>query len=220
MIRKLLFLVFAGIIVMPVMSQQIEVKESNRKIGKSSQPVLVTTIYKAEVKSVEKGWKKLVKEFNPEDFKSKKEMFADNAMISRLSDNVVDVYAVAEKLGEDVEFYVAVDLGGVYLNSTQASKVEIMRSIVKEFALDMTNEAFQSLIDNQQKVFEKVQREIENKTSDKEHLQKEIVSYQEKIESSNDEIEKITKEIENQRQLLEKEQKKLEEIKKEALKVK
>jgi HAMP domain-containing protein len=220
MIRKLLFLVFAGIIVMPAMSQQIKVKEANRKIAKSNQPVLVATIYKADVKSVEKGWKKVVKEFNPEDFKSKKEMFADNAVIPSLSDNVVDIYAVAKKDGENVEFYVGVDLGGVFLNSSQGSKVEIMRSIVKEFVVNMTNEAYQSLVENQQKELEKVQREIESQTSDKEHLQKEIVSYQEKIENNNDEIGKITKELENQSQLLEKAQKKLEEIKKEASKVK
>ena len=220
MTKKSLLGLFAGLIAFSATAQNIDVLETSYKFDKSSRPALMVTIPMTDENTVEKEWKRFIKDYDPEDFKSKKEMLADNATISRVSENTIDIYATAEGKGDQVTLYVSVDLGGVFLSSTHGEKLEAMKKIVREFAIQVIQEAYNEKIKEQEKIVGDVSKEVERATSNKEHLQKENEAYEEKIENNKIEIENLGKTIEEQGKVLSEEQKKLEEIKKEASKIK
>lgn len=219
MLRKSILCLFAGVLSFGGMAKEIEVSETSYKFDKSNRPALMVSISMVDESTVEKAWKHFIKEYDPEDFDGGSEMFADNATISRVSDNTVDVYASVEEKGDDIILYVAVDLGGAYLSSSHGRKHEAMRGIIHDFALELLEDAYKEKVQAQEKIIGKVEKSIKRSNHEKEHLNKEINSYQEKIEENTLEIEELDKTLKQQEQELVQEQKKLEEIKKEASKI-
>ncbi len=220
MMKKILLSLFVIATAFSAKAQTIEVLESSKKFDKTSRPAIMVTIPMADDKMVEKEWKRFIKDYNPEDFKSKKEMLADNATIPRISENTIDVYATTETNKESVTLYVSVDLGGAFLNATHGDKFIAMKGLIRDFAISIVEEIYNEKIKEQEKAVEDVSKDVEKATDDKEHLAKEIEIYEEKIENNKLEIEKLTQTIEEQGKVLSEEQKKLEEIKKEASKIK
>jgi DNA repair exonuclease SbcCD ATPase subunit len=220
MLRKLLFSFIAAALIMPATAQTLEVTESSCEIDKTSRPALMVEIPYTDEKSVEKAWKKLMKDYNPDKFKSRKEMFADNAMIKRLSENTVDVYAKTDGKKDIVTLYVAVDLGGTFLSSSEGDKLQVMKGIVNDFAFELVQDVYEDKIEAQEKMLKNLEKQVKSSEDNKKHLEKEVKSYQEKIEDNELEIEKLTKTIEDQSKKLKEEQKVLDEIKKEAAKIK
>lgn len=220
MLRNLLLSTIIIVFTIPTMAQKLEVTETNSKFDKTSRSALMVEIPYTDQKTVEKEWKKLMKDYNPEKFKSRKEMFADNATIDRLSENTVDVYAKVDEKKDIVTLFVAVDLGGAFLSSSDGDKIQVMKGIVRDFAIKLVKEIYDEKIKEQEKNVEDVEKEVEGAKDNKAHLEKEIESYKQKIEDNELEIEKLTKTIEDQSKTLEDEQKVLDEIKKEAAKIK
>ncbi|MDA3910372.1 MAG: hypothetical protein PF448_03315 [Bacteroidales bacterium] len=220
MLRNLLLSLIIIVLTIPAMAQKLEVTETNSKFDKTSRPALMVEIPYADQSNVEKEWKKLMKDYNPEKFKSRKEMFADNATIDRLSENTVDVYAKVDEKKDIVTLFVAVDLGGAFLSSSDGDKMQVMKGIVRDFAVNFVKNVYDEKIKEQGKNVEDLQKELKNTKDNKDHLEKEIESYQEKIENNKLEIENLTKSIEDQNKKLKDEEKVLDEIKKEASKIK
>jgi len=220
MLRNLLLSIIFIVFTIPTMAQKLEVTETNSKFDKTSRPALMVEIPYADQKTVEKEWKKLMKNYNPDKFKSRKEMFADNATIDRLSENTVDVYAKADEKKDIVTLFVAVDLGGAFLSSSDGDKIQVMKGIVRDFAINLVKEVYDDKIKEQEKNVSNIEKEFKSAEDNKKHLEKEIKSYKEKIEDNELEVEKLSKTIEDQSKKLKEEQKVLDEIKKEAAKIK
>jgi chromosome segregation ATPase len=220
MLRNLLLSTIIIVFTIPTMAQKLEVTETNSKFDKTSRPALMVEIPYTDQSTVEKEWKKLMKDYNPEKFKSRKEMFADNATIDRLSENTVDVYAKVDEKKDIVTLFVAVDLGGAFLSSSDGDKIQVMKGIVRDFAIKLVKEIYDEKIKEQEKNVEDIEKEVEGAKDNKAHLEKEIESYKQKIEDNELEIEKLSKTIETQGEKLKDEQKVLDEIKKEAAKIK
>ncbi|MEA3448413.1 MAG: hypothetical protein U9Q98_08210 [Bacteroidota bacterium] len=202
-----------------LMAQKIQVKEDKKRINGSKREVLYVEIPKVEGKAVEKAWEDLMKDYDAEKVKSRKEIFADNAHITSVADQVVDVYAKIDEKNELVEFFVAVDLGGAYMGSDHPAEQSAMKSIVQNFAQQVAKEAFEELKEEKAEMVEDIEKEIESIQKDKEHLEKKNEKYQEKIEDNLEEIEKLKKELEEQNKLLEEAQKEVKEVKKNASKI-
>src|SRR3989339_812829 len=86
--------------------RKIVVSEKNFSFVSGNQNSLVVNIYEADEDLILKQWKKLMKDYDAK-VSSKKEVFADNALIKNLSPNTVDVYAVTEK-NQDGDFNLVV----------------------------------------------------------------------------------------------------------------
>ncbi|MEA1873345.1 MAG: hypothetical protein U9N51_02810 [Bacteroidota bacterium] len=220
MLRNLLLSMIIIVFTIPTMAQKFKVTETNSKFDKTSRPALMVEIPYADEKMVEKSWKKLVKNYNPEKIKRHKEIFADNATINRLSENTIDIYAKTDEKKNIVTLFVAVDLGGTFLSSSDGDKIQIMKGIVRDFAINLVKEIYDEKIKEQEKNVKNVEKEVKSAKDNKAHLEKEIKSYQEKIENNELEIKNLSKTIEDQGEKLKAEQKVLDEIKKEARKIK
>ncbi len=202
-----------------LMAQKIKVNEDKKRINGSKREVLSVEIPNVEDKDVEKAWKNLMKDYDAEKVKSRKEVFADNALIPSVSNNTIDVYARAEENKSNVEFYVAVDLGGAYMGSDHPEEKSAMKSIIESFAVRLAKEAYEEIQEGRADAVEDIQKEIESLNKNKEHLQKKNEKYQEKIEDNLEEIQELEKDLEKQKELLEEAQNKLKEVKKDASKV-
>ena len=160
----------------------IEVRESNKELGGAMHNALLVTIYEAEKNDIEKAWKNKMKKYDAK-VSSKKEIFADNAVINELGNNTIDLYAAIQEDGDKKHtLMVAIDLGGAYLSSTtHSSQYTAMKNILYGFAVNLTKEA----IAGQAKAAEKVLAGLENDQKDliksKENLQEDIADYKQKI---------------------------------------
>ncbi|MGC9332119.1 MAG: hypothetical protein ACP5DZ_09640 [Bacteroidales bacterium] len=203
--RILTILLLCLITVSSLMAQNTKVKEDKKRINGSKREVLYVVIPNAEDKDVEKAWKDIMKNYNAEKVKGRKEIFADNAMITSVADHAVDVYARVDKKDNLVEFYIAVDLGGAYMGSDHPAEQRAMKTIVQNFAQQVAKEAFEKLREEKAKMVKDLEKE-------KKHLEKKNEQYQGKIEDNLKEIENLKKELEKQNKLLEEAQKNLKQM--------
>lgn len=169
--------------------KNIEVDETNATFDNGKHNALKVTIYGSEQKNVEKEWKSLMKDFDAK-VSTKKTIFADNATIKELSDNTIDVYATTETTKDnDVILYVAFDLGGAYLSSSEhGDKYNIAKKIVYKFAVDVTKNALKNKIDDAQKILSTKQKEQKNLEKENKNLNNDIEDYNNKIKKAKDEI--------------------------------
>lgn len=173
-----------------LVAQKITVKESTETVGGSSHNCLVASIYDAKPDAIEKAWKSKMKSYDAK-VSSKKDIFADNAMIKEMSGNdPIDIYARIEKVSDtESKLIVGFDLGGAWLNSKDhAEKYKIAEKIVREFALSMTKEAAADLRKAAQKKLDNLkddQASLEKKNKD---LNADIEDYKNKIKKAEEDL--------------------------------
>ena len=178
-------------------SQKTKVEESNEKIADGKNNALVVWIKEANAKTVAKEWASLMKK-NKAKVKSKKEIFADDAVLSSISANTIDVYAYAEQKKADVKFVVAFDLGGAFLNSKDhGSQYKTAEAMVSDFAIEISKQNVQGLISAEQKNISAIEKKKKSLEKDNSKMAKEIQKYQKSIESNENKIKKNENEITN-----------------------
>jgi acid phosphatase class B len=188
--KNLSILVFVIICKLSLSAQEITVKEKNEKIAGANNPVLTVLIYEADLSTVEKSWKSLMKDYKAK-VSDKAEIFADNAVISDISANTIDVYAIVEKYDKGIiRLIVAIDLKGVFLSSSTHSKeYKAAEKIIKQFAVNTSKNAVEAELE---KAKDK-QKELENNISclikKNEKLHKQIEEYKNKITEAEKDIE-------------------------------
>lgn len=203
-------------------SQSIKLVEVSADFDNGRSNAIETTISKSDTKTVEKEWSKLMKDYNAK-VSSKKEIFADDALIKTISDNTIDVYAIVkqERKSEDVQLVVAFDLGGAYLSSSQhPAQYDAAVKIIQDFAVKIITDSYNEMISNQEKELDKIVKERDRVKKDKEYLENQNVDYLEKIEKNKQDIEAKEKELIEKDSEIEEKNKEIEEIKKEAKKIK
>ncbi|MFH0864630.1 MAG: hypothetical protein V1904_00440 [Bacteroidota bacterium] len=201
-------------------AQEIKVKEDKENIADAKNSVLTVIIYEADDSYVEKAWKNLMKEYNAK-VSGKSEIFADDATITEMSTNTIDVYAYTKKDDEGVKLVVGFDLGGAFVSSsTHSYEFKAAEKIVKQFAVDASRKAVEEKLEDAMEKQKELEDELSGlkKKNDKSH--KDIEEYKQKITDAEEDIiinekdqETKTKEIEEQTKAVEKVQKKLDDIK-------
>lgn len=199
--------------VFPSFSQtEINVMEASESFESGSHNSLTVLIPQASIDDVEKGWKKILKDFSPDKISVKKEIFADNATIKEISANTMDIYAKAVQEEETVvKLIVAFDLGGAFLSSSQhGAQYDAAKKIVYNFAVQTTKEALKGLQKEAEKVLKEKEKEKEDLVDENESLHKNIEDYKKKIEEAEKDIEENVKlqetkqkEIEDQKIVIE-----------------
>ncbi|HNW98880.1 MAG TPA: hypothetical protein PKK00_10765 [Bacteroidales bacterium] len=201
-------------------AQEIKVKEEKEKIAEGTNPVLTVMIYEADESMVEKSWKELMKDYNAK-VSNKSEIFADNASITDMSQNTVDVYAYTKKEDDGIKLIVAFDLGGAFVSSsTHSSAYNVAEKIVKKFAVDVSKKAIQKKVDAALAKQKDLEDELASLKKKNEKLHGDIEDYKKKITEAESDIsdnEKAqvekTKEIEDQTKAVKEVQEKLDDVK-------
>jgi len=185
-------------------AQKIKVQESREKIGDGSNNAMVVIIYGADDKDVERAWKDLVKKYKPEKVFKKGDVVADNATISSISLNTMDIYARAEKDGENAKFIVGFDLGGVFLSkSMHSSEYKTAERIVYDFAIDQAIKAVEAELKEAEKEQNKMGKDMDKLVKDNEKLHSNIEKWTDQIEQAKKDIETNVKDQENKKKEIE-----------------
>jgi hypothetical protein len=203
-----------------VSAQKIEVKESKEDLGGGKNSALTVIIPDADASDVEKAWKSLMKDYDAK-MSNKDGIFADNAAITDISVNTVDVYASTEKKDDGIKLMVAFDLGGAFISeSTHSTEYKAAEKIVEKFATEMAKKAVQKKLDDAADKQKELENNLASLVKKKEKLEKDIEDYKKKITSAEEDIvlnksdqEKAAKLIEEQKKAVEVIQKKLDDIK-------
>lgn len=218
--KKIFFVVFLFAFCHYAKAQEIKVKEDKESIAEGKNPVLTVVIYEADESSVEKAWKSLMKDYGAK-VSMKSEIFADNATITDISANTVDVYAYTKKEDDGVKLVVAFDLGGAFVSSsTHSTEYKAAEKIIEKFAIDVSKEAVQDKLDDEKDKQKELESDLADLKKKNEKLHKDIEEYNQKIKDAEEDIitnekdqEAKTKEIEEQTKVVEAAQKKLDDIK-------
>ncbi|OFX22349.1 MAG: hypothetical protein A2033_09810 [Bacteroidetes bacterium GWA2_31_9] len=194
--------------------KKITIDERTKSFADGSHNALIVNIYEADEDLILKEWKRLMKDYKAK-VSSKKETFADDAMIKNLSPNTVDIYAFAEKNSDgDFNLVVAFDLGGAYLSSSQHSdKYRTAEKILHEFAVNTAKEAIKDQLKDEEHNLSRMEKDQQSFERDKENLLKNIEDYKQKIIKAEDDIKTNEKNQETKKEEISKQQKFITEIK-------
>ncbi len=220
-VNSLLFCTLLLISTNLLSQKEIKVKETKTNIANGNNNALSVIIYEADEKQVEKAWKKLMKDYKGK-ISVKKEIFADDARISDISANTIDIYAKIEKTKDgDIELFAAFDLGGAFLSSSKHSdKFKSSKKILKNFGITTAKEAIMTQLKEAEKIMKKLENDKKSLIKENEDLNKKIEDWKKDIEKAREDIkineknqEDKTKEIEEQAKVLEEIQQKEKSIK-------
>jgi len=216
---KSLVIILAAILTIPFYAssqRKIEVDETSHSFKNGSQRALKVKIYETDLKTVSKEWEDLMRDYKGKTSGNKEEVFADNVTIKDFNNNSTsDVYAAFEDAGEGNTFlYVAVDLGGAYMNpSDHKEAVKIMKKIIFDFAKEVSENTVKEQIKDAEKLFSGLESDQKKLVNENEGLHKDIENYNEKIKKAEEEIKTNLTNQEAKKKELEAQQKVLESLK-------
>jgi hypothetical protein len=166
-------------------AQKISVNESNEKFSTGQHNAATTTIMEADLNTVIKEWKKVLKDFKNEKVKDdNNEVFGDNILIKDWGNNTADFYTKFEENKKDktIKMSTAVDLGGTYLKAgEQSDKFKYVEKMTKEFAIKMTKEPIEDRLKDADKIVSKQEDKQKDLEKDNKDLHQDIVDYNTKI---------------------------------------
>ncbi len=163
---------------------EYDITETKTAISTGTHHAFVIDIPKADIKSVEKQWIKLMKKKKAKPVGDLNETIALNAKFKEISKETINVYAVFTVKGDGVSLTSLYDLGGSdgYLNSTDhPNKAKTITNMLNVFARQFAADAIKDDIKihkQELKDFNKEAKKLE-KTSKK--LQDKLVELQKMV---------------------------------------
>lgn len=190
--KKILLTISIALYIITMHAQRkIDVDETSYSFKTGKQFALKTVVFEADPKFVSNEWEDLMKNFKGKVSGNKEEVFADNIMAKEFNDNnPCDVYAhfVQNSEGNTI-VYVAVDLGGAYMNaSDHSSKVSDLKKILYNFAKTSSENKVKDMIKDASKVLSTLESDQKKLVTENENLHKDIEKYKEKIVKAEDDI--------------------------------
>ena len=154
-----------------------------------------------------------MKGYEPEKIKGGGEIMADNAKISSISSNTIDIYAKVSQSGDDVELVVGFDLGGTFLDGS-ASGSTTAKNMVYDFAVKMTTQGIEKEVAAAAKVLASQEKELEKLVKANDRLHQNIERWNKEIEQATADIEQAEKDLETNKKDQESAQKGIEDQRK------
>ena len=183
--KKVVSGLFAIFFACTLQAGTIKVIEGNSKIAGSRNNVLTVVIYETDFDEVIKAWKKKMKSTKVKVKTSKGEVFADNAVIKKLGDHPMDIYARTEKILGGSKLIVGVNLGGAFLNSKDhKEKYDAFAKFVEEFAENQIRASIIEQVKDAEKELNSSIIKQKNLVKNKERLKNKIVGYKNDIKEA------------------------------------
>lgn len=168
-----------------------EIKMEDRAMSKGQQNAYTVMLASSNKKDVEKAWSKYMKEYKGKTKKQKKtnEYLTDNAQISTMSDNTVDVYAQLQELGNETQMSVWFDLGGAFVNAeTHPEASATANNILTGFARSIQKKNIEEQLKVEEKAEKKIGDELKKNEKELKNLEKDIENYKKKIKEAEAQI--------------------------------
>ncbi len=173
-----------------------QVSEGMKPMSRGNNNALTVSLSGVSVNEAEKIWKKYVDKYDGRDKwnKKAKELFIDNASISTIGDNTVDLYSKAETMGDGVLFSVWFDLGGAYLSSiAHADKYVAASEVLSGYYREVEKYKTEQKLDNEENKLKDLTGNMKDLARDKESYEKDIKKAEEKINDLRARIEQNNK---------------------------
>ena len=193
---KSILTAIAALSITAVSAQKVKVEITSKNIGGGRHDAFVVVIYQSSESSVKKEWKALMKQYMPEKIKSGGEILADNAKISSISTNTIDIYAKASKSGDDVELVVGFDLGGAFVDASHSGS-KTAENIVYDFAVKLTTKGIEAEVKASEKILVAKGKELEKLVKANDRLHQNIDKYKNEIEAAKDNIKQAEDDLVN-----------------------
>ena len=154
----------------------------------------IIPIYESSIHDVEKDWKKLMKDWHGKVDEKKHEFFADDATFKNMGENSFDTYAYCKEKDGHIDFVVAVDLGGAFLNYNQhKNKADAFKKELVSFAKNASINGLNNKIKKEKHVQGQMQKDLEHLLKQKDKLNSDIESWKKEIEKAENDIQKNIK---------------------------
>jgi hypothetical protein len=198
-----------------VLSQyNFELKESEYNFAKGKHHGFSIPIFESTINHIEKDWKKLMKQWHGKVDGKKHEYFTDNASLKAIGENVFDTYAYCKKGSDNIEFIVAVDLGGAFLNDKQhSSKAKAFKKELISFAKESSKNGLDIKIKEQTEKEQQFSKQLDHLIKQQEKLTENIESWKAEIEKAENEILNNNKEQEAKKNEVDEQSQVLEQLK-------
>ncbi|MBL4752177.1 MAG: hypothetical protein JKY52_01060 [Flavobacteriales bacterium] len=193
--KRIILTGIALLAVSAIFAQKVKVENTSKSIGGGKNDAFVTVIYNSKESDVKKEWKALLKQYAPEKVKSGGEIMADNATISGISSNTIDIYAKVKQAGNDVELTVGFDLGGAFVDASH-SGAKTAENIVYEFAVKIATAAIEREVKAAEKLLVLKEKELEKLVKSNDRLHQNIEKFKAEIETANANIKQAESDLE------------------------
>ena len=160
------------------------IKVGERSMSNGSQNSYTVMLASSSKKDMEKAWSKFMKEYKGKTKRDKKtdEYLTDNAEISSMSDNTVDVYCRLQDLGNETQMTVWFDLGGAYVNADAHPEASsTAQNMLMSFAKTVDKKNVEELLKVEEKSQKKLEGEMKKNGKELKKLEKDIENYKKKI---------------------------------------
>ena len=187
--KKISTLILA-LITFTAFAEKVKISESRENIGGGNNNCLVVTLYEVSVEDAMKEFKSIMKDYDAKVSTKNDELFGDKALIKKISNNTIDLYAKAIKVKDgETKFMFAINLGGAFCNSSEhKEQFKVAKEILENFAIKIQKDAIAAQLAAATKILEKMtdqQKDLEKKNS---NLNDDIKNWTEKIKKANEEL--------------------------------
>jgi hypothetical protein len=189
-------------------AQKTVVRHETAPLGGGVNPASVVEIENAGLKDTEKMWSSYLKDTKGKLNKSDDVYFLDNAMISSISNDTLDIYSTLKLAGKTVIITMAVNSNGTFISNSSGSQTAVDRFLI-DFAISVKKELVNEELSAAKKVLDSRNREFEKLESENKKLEKDIASMKNKIsdnerniKSNNDKLKQSQSEIEEQQKVV------------------
>ena len=143
-------------------------------------------------KEIEDQWEKYTKSFGAKSDKDKSTSihFSDNAEITSMSDNTVDVYMKLNTPNDNVrELVVWYDLGGIYLEREgDKARISAAKNWLHSFLKYLTRLEMEELLDVEEDILKDFEKEYEKAEKVVEKIEKEISKLEKQLEKEKENL--------------------------------
>lgn len=180
---------------------EVGIDESTKLMSQGEEPVFIVSVDGADAQMMERVWKDYIKQFKGKKNKKDKktnEFFSDNATISSLSSNTVDVYASFINNGDIGQTAVWVDLGGTYLSTaTNPDLMEATSEFLNNYGLSVGKYLAEEQVKEEEDLLKSMGKELDKMAKEKEKYEAEIEKAKALIEEMERNIEQNMQEQES-----------------------
>ena len=156
---------------------QFVVNEIKAVMSKGENPGMEIFMAEAKPGNVEKAWASAMKKYKAKVSIDKKtgQTFTDNAMITEVSENTVDIYSSVTGDDKGAKITVFVDLGGGFISSADHPQAfAAMETQLRAFALSQVHAEIDNQIKAEEKIFSNLENELKTLIKNNESYHKEI----------------------------------------------
>ena len=183
----------------------IEIEEKNIKMSQGVQNGLSVFIPAVEIKTLEKVWKKKVKEMKGKTTKIKDDIVAMGISMYNISDNTVNIYVNCKNALNGSQFNIFFDMGESYLSSYMHSDpYKSAERFCYNFALETAKTALELKVKEADKSYKKTSDELDYLKNNLDKLERNIERWNQQIQKAKEDINKNQKEQSEKREELSK----------------